>query len=509
MRVNKSLIQTPLFFFFGALATFSLEPYKIYPLIFCFSFAIYGICKVSNLKEVLYLSFSFAFGWFFAGLYWISNAFLVKSGFYIFLMPFAAALLPLFLSLTWCMAFLFAKLISPKIGEIHLNTIILLSIFEYLRGKLLNFPWLMPGSFFASDEVLIQGFSFIGSYSMNLVFLIITILPILIIKYNKLSILLIFLLLTPTVFLFIKSYDRYSTKSISSYNENHLINIIQPNIKQEIKWKKILKLDHHQKLTNLSKLKHNDNNLLSVLNIWPETAFLGVYPRDKSLIQDLSQGFLNPKKNEFLFTGTISNYENNYYNSALLLNSKKEVKSIYSKNILVPFGEFIPFRKILPRFDFFENKIDFSSSYQINPIAVNEYYKFIPLICYEILFSDLIFKSLDQDTSLIINITNDAWFGNTIGPIQHFQYAKIRAVEFGIPVIRVANTGYSGLIGPYGKVLKKLNYNKEGLLSFKLINKIKDTMFKKYGISIFIIIIILTLMINLLLKFIFLKLEYK
>ena len=77
MRVNRLLIQTPLFFFLGALATFSLEPYKIYPLIFCFSFAIYGICKVSNLKELFYLSFSFAFGWFFVGLYWIANAFLV------------------------------------------------------------------------------------------------------------------------------------------------------------------------------------------------------------------------------------------------------------------------------------------------------------------------------------------------------------------------------------------------------------------------------------------------
>ena len=116
---------------------------------------------------------------------------------------------------------------------------------------------------------------------------------------------------------------------------------------------------------------------------------------------------------------------------------------------------------------------------------------------------------MDQDTSVIINITNDAWFGNTIGPIQHFQYAKIRAVEFGIPVIRVANTGYSGLIGPYGEVLKKLNYNEEGVLSFKLINKIKDTMFREYGINIFIIIIILILMINLVLKFLFLKLGYK
>ena len=158
-------------------------------------------------------------------------------------MPLAAALRPLFLSLTWCTAFFFAKLISPKIGEIHINIIILLSTFEYLRGKLLNFPWLMPGSFFASDQVLIQGFSFIGSYSMNLVFLIITILPILIIKYKKQSILPIFLLLTPTVFLLIKSYYRYLNKPILSYNETHLINVIQPNIKQETKWKKIFKSD--------------------------------------------------------------------------------------------------------------------------------------------------------------------------------------------------------------------------------------------------------------------------
>ena len=509
MRVNKLIIQTPLFFFLGALATFSLEPYKIYPLIFCFSFAVFGICRASSLKEVFYLSFSFAFGWFLLGLYWIANAFLVKSGFYIFLMPIAAALLPLFLSLTWCIAFLCAKLISSKIGEIHINIIIFLSIFEYLRGKLLNFPWLMPGNFFASEEVLIQGFSFIGSYSMNVIFFIVTTLPLLIIKYKKFSILPIFLFLTPTIFLFVKSYDRYSTKSIPFYYENHLINVIQPNIRQEIKWKKNLKLNHHQKLTNLSKLKLNDNNLLSILNIWPETAFLGVYPRDKSLIQDLSQKFLNPKKNQFLFTGLISNSKNNYYNSALLINSKKQVKNIYSKNILVPFGEFVPFRKILPKFNFIENKIDFSRGDKINAIDVKKYYKFVPLICYEILFSDLIFKSLDQETSVIINITNDAWFGNTIGPIQHFQFAKIRAAEFGVPVIRVANTGYSGLVSPYGEVLQKLNYNEEGFLSFKLINKIKDTMFKKYGISIFIIIIIFTFMINLLLRFLFSKLEYK
>jgi apolipoprotein N-acyltransferase len=508
MRANKLLIQCPVFFLLGSLASFSLEPYKVYPLIFCFTFAIFGICKASSFKEVLFLSLSFAFGWFCFGLYWVANAFLVKSGFYVFLMPVAVALLPLFLSLIWCMAFIAAKLLSSKIGEIHINTVIVLSIFEYLRGKLLNFPWLMPGHFFSSQEVLIQAFSFVGSFAMNIVILLIVILPILIFKYKKLSILPIFIFLLPTKFLFIKSYDRYLSKPIPRFSETHLIKVIQPNIKQEIKWKNNLKSDHHQKLINLSKLNQNNNNLLSILNIWPETAFLGLYPRDKNLLQDLSQSFLNPKKNEFLFTGLISRHQSDYFNSALLINSKAQINNIYNKNILVPFGEYIPFRKILPKFDFFKNKIDFSNGHKINAIAINNYYKFVPLICFEILFSDLIFKSLDKETSIIINITNDAWFGDSIGPIQHFQFAKIRAVEFGIPVIRVANTGYSGLVSPYGEVLKKLNFNKEGTLSFRLINKSNETIFRKFGDYIFLILISFIFIVNFLFKKFFLTREF-
>ena len=507
MRFNKLLIDIPIYFLLGGLATFTLEPYKVYPLMFCFSFALFGICKTSNFKHVFFLSFSFSFGWFFLGLYWIANAFLVKSGFYLFLMPIAAALLPIFLSLIWCIAFIIAKFISSKVGEIHINIMIFLSIIEYLRGELLNFPWLMPGNFFASQEVLIQGFSSIGSYSMNVIFFFIIILPLLIIKYKKQSILPIFLLLTPTVLLFIKSYYRYLDKPVQSYSKTHLINVIQPNIKQEIKWKKNFISDHHQKLIDLSRLK-NDASLLSVLNIWPETAFLGVYPRDKDVIKNLSQKFLNSKKNEFLFTGSITTYKNNYFNSALLLNSKEQVKNIYNKQVLVPFGEFLPFRDILPRFDFVENKIDFSSGNQNKTIAIKKYYKFVPLICYEIIFSKLIFKSIDQETSLIINITNDGWFGNTIGPIQHFQFAKIRAVEFGMPVIRVANTGYSGLVSPYGEVLEKLNYNEDGILSFNLINKTNDTIFRNYGNYIFLIVMIYVLMIDLLSNF-FLKRTFK
>ena len=123
-------------------------------------------------------------------------------------------------------------------------------------------------------------------------------------------------------------------------------------------------------------------------------------------------------------------------------------------------------------------------------IAVNNFYNFIPLICYEIIFSNIIFKSMDEKTSLIVNITNDAWFGNSIGPVQHFQFSKIRAVEFGIPVVRVANTGFSGFISPYGEVLEKLQIYEKGTLSFNLINKLETTLYKKYGDIIFLILIV-------------------
>ena len=135
MRFNKLLVQIPIFFLFGGLATFSLQPYNIYPLIFCFTFAIFGISRANNLRDVFFLSLSFSFGWFCLGLYWIANAFLVKSGFYLLLMPIAAALLPLFLSLVWCTAFIIAKFISSKVGEIHINFMMLLRGIQSLRPR--------------------------------------------------------------------------------------------------------------------------------------------------------------------------------------------------------------------------------------------------------------------------------------------------------------------------------------------------------------------------------------
>ena len=130
--------------------------------------------------------------------------------------------------------------------------------------------------------------------------------------------------------------------------------------------------------------------------------------------------------------------------------------------------------------------VDFKEGRTKPIIAVNRSIDFMALICYEIIFNNYIFKNLSDKTALIINITNDAWFGNSIGPYQHFDFAKIRAVEFGIPVIRVANTGISGFINPYGEVIEKLELNIDGSKTFNLVDKLENTIFITYGNSIFI-----------------------
>ena len=108
---------------------------------------------------------------------------------------------------------------------------------------------------------------------------------------------------------------------------------------------------------------------------------------------------------------------------------------------------------------------------------------------------------MSKDTKLIINITNDAWFGNTIGPYQHLALTKIRAVELGLPLARVANTGISVLISPYGEEIIKIPLNREGVKTTKLISRLNDTLYKRFGDYIFSISILFILFINGLLVF--------
>ena len=194
-----------------------------------------------------------------------------------------------------------------------------------------------------------------------------------------------------------------------------------------------------------------------------------------------------------------------YFNSLVVLNHKLEILSIYNKVNLVPFGEFLPFEKILLKFGLKKITPGYNS-FSAGDIreTLNLGSKFserliLPLICYEIIYPGKI-KTKNQFTDLVINISEDAWFGQSIGPYQHFSKAIYRAVEEGIFIARSANKGISAFINPNGRVLKSLNARESGNIELNFPYFNRSTLFSNYGNKIFFLIILLYIFLTLIFK---------
>ena len=252
--------------------------------------------------------------------------------------------------------------------------------------------------------------------------------------------------------------------------------IIQPSIKQNLKWNKNEVQNNILKHISLSKSKGFDKITHIV---WSESAIPYIVKSEGLFLKELDS--LLP--NKILITGGIRAESNGnkiekLYNSIFLIKDSK-VLNYYDKVHLVPFGEYIPFRKFIP----FVSKIthgsmDFSSGLKAKTIKLNDETLFSPLICYEVIFSE---KVVDYNNmpDIIVNLTNDGWFGKSTGPRQHFDNAKLRAVENGISVVRVANNGISAIIDGYGRVQNKLKTNEIGFLDVSVSKKINIFLYKK------------------------------
>ena len=236
-------------FFIGGISTFSLPPFFVFPLIFILGFGIHIISGINSLKKTFYAGWFLGFGWFSFGLYWIGSAFLVSNTYQVYLMPLAVILLPSVLAVFWALAFWLAKLISYRIGSSILLMIVTLSLSEYIRSNIFTgFPWLMPSMLLTSNVYIIQIFSFIGSYTGNLVVITLSILPLMLFYNWKFKYSIFFIVLIPIILLFLGSFLRFHYRENLKLNDDHLITIVQPNIKQQDKWNLIKREKHIKKL---------------------------------------------------------------------------------------------------------------------------------------------------------------------------------------------------------------------------------------------------------------------
>ena len=184
-----------------------------------------------------------------------------------------------------------------------------------------------------------------------------------------------------------------------------------------------------------------------------------------------------------------------YFNSFTIYDNNLEILNSYNKVNLVPFGEFLPFEKLLSQIGLktiTNNYQSYSRGEKRDVIEVNKInfsVRILPLICYEIIYTGNIFNDIEFD--FIINISEDGWFGQSIGPHQHFVHSVYRAIESGKYVLRSANNGIAAVVNPLGVVEDQVDLNQSGFVDLFKTKKIEPTIFSKYGNKIFVLIILL------------------
>ncbi len=276
----------------------------------------------------------------------------------------------------------------------------------------------------------------------------------------------------------------YGTWRLNSEDKGRTIkaSVIQGNIEQDKKWDKRFQRDVMNTYKRLSINAMNDSPDIIV---WPESALPFVYSYDTSLTEE----FLEFQRGLgiHLLTGSvilkeIKDEKPYLSNSAILFSPEGKAIAIYNKIHLVPYGEYVPLRRFFP---FIEKLVvgigDFvaGDDYVVMKSSLADIGN---LICYEIIFPGLVRKFVNRGADVLVTVTNDAWFGKTSAPYQHFSMAVFRAIENRRPVIRAANTGVSGFIDGRGRIIKRSNIFKEAVLTEEIFPETSErTFYTRYG----------------------------
>ena len=406
-------------------------------------------------------------------------------------------MIPAFLALFYGLITYFLIILKPKkiISSFFIFSLIF-GVLEFLRGQILTgFPWNLISYSFSSQSEILSITTIIGTYGFNLFCISLFICPSLLILGGKKKEQVVFVFFLTTVLFFYVYGSNYKDKFEESAQKDYefKIRVIGSNIGLERFYKNIDSVDVIKELIKISNPIADEKTIF----IWPE----GILP---NILQDNLKEYrwlFNDKfsENHFLIIGlnsqSIDNGSKNYYNSLSIYNNELNLLNFYNKVNLVPFGEFLPFEKILTLIglkSLTNNYQSYSKGDQRNIIEIkkqNFSLKVLPLICYEIIYSGKLFDNPNFD--LIVNISEDGWFGQSIGPKQHFAHSIFRAVESGKYVVRSSNNGMAAIVNPLGIIEKSVNFGKSGYVDLKEIKIVQPTIFSKYGNKIFITLILL------------------
>ena len=466
----------------GMLGALSQAPLGLAPFIMVMMALVFLIFSTTRgVRNAAHFGFLIGFGYFLITLHWITSPFQVDAEQHAWMAPFALFFMASGMALFWSLAFGAARFLGPVWA-----LVVTWPLVELLRAYVFTgFPWGTPPQALV-NVVSGQGLAWVGPHGVMLGMCLLAFLifkSIAYLKIGQLSVgvaVLVFTLLPPL------SKDAELTE--------HTVRLVQPNAAQKDKY-------------DPEKAPVFVNRLLSFtragdvpdLVLWPETAVPYLAHNAPGLWETAGEA----GRGAPVALGILRAEENALFNSMIVLNEAGQITHTYDKHHLVPFGEYIPLRPILSAFglramaDMFGDGISRGQGAQV--VDFGPLGKALPLICYEAVFAHDV-GSTPERPNFLIQLTNDAWFGNFAGPMQHLAQAQMRAIEQGLPMARAANTGISAMIDPYGRILQSLGLNEAGFVDAKLPKSLSPTLYSRIGDPPIAFLLLLVALLTLVLK---------
>lgn len=465
----------------GALAAASLPPvYALPVLLAAFPVLVWLIDSAPTFRRAFLDGWLFGFGFFVAGLYWIGFSLLVEAERFAWLLPFAVLCIPAVLALyTGCVASLArcAPAGAPRIVALAAAWVLV----EWARGQLFTgFPWNALGTVWAVSDETLQFAALGGMYGLSLVTVLVAAAPALLARDRGRRSWLLpagALLIVPA--LWIGGAARLSA-AVQQTVPGVVLRIVQPNIPQRDKWHPALRERH---LATYLQLSSAPGARPVTHLVWPETAVPFVVATDPALRRIMASAV---PPGGLLLTGAIRTtlpgaHPFRAWNSFHAIDGAANIVATYDKFHLVPFGEYVPLRRWIDIAKITAGRTDFSAGPGPRTLSLPGLPPVSPLICYEVIFPGRVVAPGTRP-GWLLNVTNDAWFGTSTGPYQHFAMARLRAVEQGLPLVRAANTGISGVIDAHGRTVARLGLNRQGVVDAVLPRGVEGgTVFSRLG----------------------------
>jgi apolipoprotein N-acyltransferase len=481
----------------GAVSALAMAPYELWPVLAVTLPVLVWLIDGAGaggagLRAAFTAGWWFGFGYFLAGLYWIGMALLVEADQFGWLLPFAVVAIPAGLALFTALGTLLARLLWTAGPTRIFALAAAMTVAEWLRGHVLTgFPWNSFGQALAAVPALAQTASVVGLWGLTLIALVTLASPATLSDPPEATRRPLLLpVLSAALLLVLAGFGIFRLASTEAATvEGVRLRIMQPNLPQDQKFRPAAKQSVMNLYASISDRSTGPETrgVRDVTHlIWPESAFPFFLEREADALARIAD-LLPP--GVILITGAARAEETGgqgqprFFNSIRVVGDDGAILSTYDKLHLVPFGEFLPLQAFLESMGFQQLtrvRGGFTPGAARRSLNIPRLPPASPLICYEVIFPGQALPEGARPTWLL-NVTNDAWFGNTPGPHQHFSQSRLRAIEEGLPLVRAANNGISAVVDPLGRVIRSLPLGTDGVIDSNLPRAIAPTVYARLG----------------------------